>query len=352
MRHPGCSDAGAGEVPEPLVRRVVNVCGTNRSESYESDVLLNNVVTRNLVNGSSLLSEEAERGSFRLHALIRDYVRSDANAAARRACQDIALRAVHGTIVEEQDERRSLVVSSEQTRIRRILAIAGNAVAVLRDQVDGKTVTEAEEDKFMEVTEPLTDLTVDALRWSGRDVEAETLCTSALEFLCGAETERGMPAGSRRLMGILKAGRRADFRRRKVVRQIASKYLLQRCRARIGRGKFVEAETDARRVVNNSKSFGLPRTAGGNGIMWRMSCAAGLLRPCFHGMKSVDDAELAGSLHQLGNALQKKGDFDEAETHFRASLCMKRRIHGEDTDHPDIAGSLHGLGIVLQKKGD
>ncbi len=26
----------------------------------------------------------------------------------------------------------------------------------------------------MEVTEPLTDLTVDALRWSGRDVEAET----------------------------------------------------------------------------------------------------------------------------------------------------------------------------------
>ncbi len=116
-------------------------------------------------------------------------------------------------------------------------------------------------------------------------------------------------------MGILKAGRRADFRRRKVVRQIASKYLLERCRARIGCGKFVEAETDARRVVNSGKSFGLPRTERGNGMIGRMWCAAGLMRSCFQGMKSVDDVDLADSLHLLGIVLQEKGDFDGAEWH-------------------------------------
>ncbi len=78
------------------------------------------------MNGSSLLSEEGERGSFRLHGLIRDYVRCDGNATARRACQDIALLAVHGTIVQEEDERRSLVDSSEQTRMGRILGLSGH----------------------------------------------------------------------------------------------------------------------------------------------------------------------------------------------------------------------------------
>ncbi len=40
------------------------------------------------------------------------------------------------------------------------------------------------------------------------------------------------------------------------------------------------------------------------------------------------------------------------ESQYRASLCMERRIHGEDADHPSIAISLHQLGSVLKQKGD
>ncbi len=53
-----------GEVPKCVMRRVVNQCAADGSRSNES-ILYIRVVKRNLVNKSSLLSEEAERGSFR-----------------------------------------------------------------------------------------------------------------------------------------------------------------------------------------------------------------------------------------------------------------------------------------------
>ncbi len=109
---------GVGEVPECVMRHVVNECVTEASERDESSPLFYRVVKRNLVDGSSLLTEEAERGSFKLHPLIRHYVRSDVSLTSRRVCQDIALRAVHRSIVEEEVEQRSTVISSEQVRMR------------------------------------------------------------------------------------------------------------------------------------------------------------------------------------------------------------------------------------------
>ncbi len=65
----------------------------------------------------------------------------------------------------------------------------------------------------MEVTEPLADVTVRALRWGGQAVALETLCTSLVEFLCRARMERGTRVQyTNRLMGILKRGRSAYFR--------------------------------------------------------------------------------------------------------------------------------------------
>ncbi len=54
----------------------------------------------------------------------------------------------------------------------------------------------------------------------------------------------------------------------------------------------------------------------------------------------------------LGVLLHMKGDLDEAELQYRASLDMKLRIHGEDADHPDIAVSMHNLGLLLHMKGN
>ncbi len=64
----------------------------------------------------------------------------------------------------------------------------------------------------------------------------------------------------------------------------------------------------------------------------------------------MEHSQIASSLHHLGIVLQDKGELDAAESQYRASLCMERRIHGEDADHPDIAVSLHELGRVLQQK--
>ncbi len=166
---------------------------------------------QNLVNGSSLLSEEAERGSFRLHPLIRQYVRRDAKPTARRLCQDIALRAVHEAVAQEQLEQRSTDVSSAQVTMRAVLRLAPHAVAVVRDQVDARELAQKVEHKFAEVTEPLADLTIRALTWSGRAVEAETMCTSLLDFLCWAQKVRGTRAFTRRLLRIFKPSRTDYF---------------------------------------------------------------------------------------------------------------------------------------------
>ncbi len=220
---------GVGEVPERLMRCLVNECASDESESNESGLLVFNDVKRKLVNGSSLLSEEAERGSFRLHPLIRQYVRFEASPTAHRLCQEIALRAVHGAIVPEQVEELSTVVSSEQATMRGILTLAPHAVAVVRDQVDAREVTETEEQKLVELTEPVADVTVRALMWSGQAVEADALCTLLLDFLCWGQTERDTDTGASRLMHIFKRGRNAPFNRRKRLQLIANKYRLQRC---------------------------------------------------------------------------------------------------------------------------
>ncbi len=57
-----------------------------------------------------------------------------------------------------------------------------HAVAVVQDQVDGREEAEMEEQKFVDVTEPLAGLAVKALSRSGKAVEAETLCSSLLIF--------------------------------------------------------------------------------------------------------------------------------------------------------------------------
>ncbi len=72
----------------------------------------------------------------------------------------------------------------------------------------------------------------------------------------------------------------------------------------------------------------------------------------FQRIAEWDFFHIAHSLHQLGIISQKKGDFDGANGHYRASLDMERRIHGEDADHPNIATSLDQLAMILQKKGN
>ncbi len=91
--------------------------------------------------------------------------------------------------------------------------------------------------------------------------------------------------------------------------------------------------------------------------MDRTLFAAGFIRRHFPRIKSADVPDLerrqiSSSLHHLGRISEEEGDFDGAESHYRASLCLNRRIHGQDADHPDIASSLHQLGGILDKKGD
>ncbi len=100
------------------------------------------------MNGSSLLSEEGERGSFRLHPVIREYVRRDADRTARGVCQDIALRAVFETVVQEEAEESCRAGSSEEVIVRAVLSVAGHAAAVVLDQVDARELGQTEEQKL------------------------------------------------------------------------------------------------------------------------------------------------------------------------------------------------------------
>ncbi len=63
-------------------------------------------------------------------------------------CQDIALRAVHESVVQEHEEEGSTVVSSEEVTLRAVLGIAAHAVAVVRDQVDSRELGEVDDQTF------------------------------------------------------------------------------------------------------------------------------------------------------------------------------------------------------------
>ncbi len=146
-----------------------------------------------------------------------------------------------------------------------------------------------------------------------------------------------------------------SFWRRKRVEVIANKVPSGALQGRINRGRYVGAGTDARSVLNNRTVVSLPPTGRGNGNSRRVPSAARLI--CLHvkriksvGSTEVEHSQIASSLHHLGIVLQDKGDLDGAESQYRASLCMKRRIHGEDADHPDIAVSLHELGRYCNRK--
>ncbi len=81
---------------------------------------------------------------------------------ARRLCREIALRAVQSTIMHEQVEESSTMVSLEQATMHGDLTLAPHAMAVVHDRVDAREVTETEEQKFAQLAEPAADVAVRA----------------------------------------------------------------------------------------------------------------------------------------------------------------------------------------------
>ena len=56
---------------------------------------------------------------------------------------------------------------------------------------------------------------------------------------------------------------------------------------------------------------------------------------------------MAGSLNNLGNALNDLGKHDQALEYHERSLEMKKQIYG-DKPHPDVAISLNNLGSAFE----
>ncbi len=99
-----------GVVPKSLMRRLVNKCVTHRSQSNCPNLLFCKVVKENLMNASPLLSEEEERGSFRLNPLISKYMRFDVGPTVYHVYQDTALRAAYEAVLQKQVEQLSTAV--------------------------------------------------------------------------------------------------------------------------------------------------------------------------------------------------------------------------------------------------
>jgi len=59
---------------------------------------------------------------------------------------------------------------------------------------------------------------------------------------------------------------------------------------------------------------------------------------------------VAGTLNNLGWALQKLGDPQEAKKNFERALKIEEKAYGPD--HPEVAGTLNNLGRTLQNLGD
>ncbi len=60
--------------------------------------------------------------------------------------------------------------------------------------------------------------------------------------------------------------------------------------------------------------------------------------------------DLAQAINDLGQMLEQRGDYDEAEQLYLEAIAMKRRLLGDK--HPEIAAGLENLAQILQDKGD
>jgi tetratricopeptide (TPR) repeat protein len=71
-----------------------------------------------------------------------------------------------------------------------------------------------------------------------------------------------------------------------------------------------------------------------------------------HGGEDAVHADIAASMHALGNVCDSEGKYAEARKWYEESLAMKREVHGgEDAVHADIAASMHALGNVCEREG-
>jgi hypothetical protein len=77
---------------------------------------------------------------------------------------------------------------------------------------------------------------------------------------------------------------------------------------------------------------------------WRsMRWSSGVQRPL---------ALMIGLVDAVASGARVVMQLDRAQALYRCSLAMKRRLHGDDADHPDVAASLANLAEVLREQGE
>ncbi len=142
---------------------------------------------------------------------------------------------MYGSILQEQAVEAGRFDSLAEGPRRALLSHVPHAVAAVLDQVNACKLA----DTFSELTEPLAKFAVSALSSSGQVAEAETVCTSVLDFLCCTH-----PRDSQLLFPLEHDGEANTFKRR-CLEHSSIVYHLKRCNARISRGNLDGAETDA-----------------------------------------------------------------------------------------------------------
>lgn len=64
--------------------------------------------------------------------------------------------------------------------------------------------------------------------------------------------------------------------------------------------------------------------------------------------QNADHPSVTVSLHDLGLVFHEKRMLDEAEKHHKIAYEMNIRIYGENATHPNIASSSHHRGIISE----
>jgi tetratricopeptide (TPR) repeat protein len=71
-----------------------------------------------------------------------------------------------------------------------------------------------------------------------------------------------------------------------------------------------------------------------------------------HGGEDAVHADIAASMHAIGNVFDREGKYAEARGWYEGSLAMRREVYGgEDAVHADIASSMHQIGNVFGSEG-
>ncbi len=312
---------GQAPIDQTIVRRIMTAAMLHDRRTVK--MMFSNVITEELVQGSSLICRDERRGQqkamYRMHRLVRRFILNEmlCESDLWNYVYSLALPAVHDGVESElRKESKSFCELPDvfENNHREFMA---HSLALVHNHMLPASGGQIQD--FSKVKD-IHEYSGKLMRFMGKSHEEVQVWEHLQAILHHQQVENRSIRFSGRLLDM--------WHRRKREKEV------EICLSRVYNSLGIALEISGKlnsAVLKLKSSLQMRRTIHGHG-------------------KAHPD--IASSLNNLGNVYLKMGEQDKALEKQKESLKMKRVIHGGSKPHPAIASSLDNLGIVYLKMGE